>query len=454
VLGAVPSPVSSLVPTPSVAGHRGASGHRPEHTLDAFALALAMGVDDLELDLVATRDGHLVVRHDTELSRTTDVAARPELAHRRTTRVVDGALLEGWFVDSLTLAELRTVRARERLPRSRPVSAARDGRTGVATLDDVLTLVDDWCASTGQRAGLLLELKHVAHLRAAGLPVDDLVLDALRRHGLDHDRSRVQVMAFEPEPLRRLAGTARVPLLQLVHRPEQVTARALGRVAAYADGIGCAKHLLLGDRGDRVVRDAHRRWLTVHAWTLAAENRFLAPAHRIGSDPDLPGDLAAEARFLLRLGVDGLISDHPDEVVAARDRFVQVVRPTVRQGARRAARLVGPQRSSSVPCGGATQPACREPQRCRLLSVVASSPTAPATTQGIGSSHRTSWLPTRSAWTTAQTATRPRNARLITRCPTWTGCRPDGAGECSDMGSSSFTGAPRSVRRRAWRRGG
>ena len=310
------------MPTPSVAGHRGASGQRPEHTLEAFALALAMGVDDLELDLVATRDGHLVVRHDTELSRTTDVAARPDLADRRTTQVVDGALLDGWFVESLTLAELRPLRARERLPRARPVSALHDGRAGVATLDDVLTLVDEWWASTGHRAGLLLELKHVGHLRSAGLPLEELVLDALRRHGLDHDRSRVQVMAFEPEPLRRLAGTARVPLLQLVHRPEQVTPRALAQVATYADGIGCAKHLLLGDRGGRVVRDAHRRWLTVHAWTLAAENRFVAPAFRIGSDPDLPGDLAAEARCLLDLGVDGLISDHPDEVVAARDRWL------------------------------------------------------------------------------------------------------------------------------------
>jgi glycerophosphoryl diester phosphodiesterase len=315
-------PAAPLVPTPSVAGHRGASGQRPEHTLEAFALALAMGVDDLELDLVATRDGHLVVRHDTELSLTTDVAARPDLAHRRTTQVVDGAVVDGWFVDSLTLAELRTLRARERLPRSRPVSAVHDGRAGVATLDDVIRLVDDWCASTGRRAGLLLELKHVAHLRAGGLPIEELVLDALRRHGLDHDRARVQVMAFEPEPLRRLARTARVPLLQLVRAPDQVTARALGQVAAYADGIGCAKHLLLGDRGGRVVRDAHRRWLTVHAWTLAAENRFLAPAFRVGSDPDLLGDLAGEARFLLELGVDGLISDHPDEVVVARDRWL------------------------------------------------------------------------------------------------------------------------------------
>lgn len=312
----------SLSVTPAVAAHRGASGCRPEHTLEAFGLALAMGVDDLELDLVPTRDGHLVVRHDADLARTTDVADRPDLAHLRSTRELDGVLVEGWFVDDLTLAQVRTLRAHERMPRTRPGSALRDGRVGVATLDEVLGLVERWRAGTGRGAGLLLELKHVEHFRRAGRGLDDLVLDWLRRHRLDHDRSRVAVMAFEPEPLRRLAGRAGVPLLQLVHRAEQVTPEALAEVAAYADGIGAGKHLLLGGGGDRVVRDAHRRWLTVHAWTLAAENRFLAPAFRAGSDPDLSGDLAGEAGHLLGLGVDGLISDHPDEVLAARDRWV------------------------------------------------------------------------------------------------------------------------------------
>lgn len=313
---------SSLVVTPSVAGHRGASGYRPEHTLEAFRLALASGVDDLELDLVPTRDGHLVVRHDLELSLTTDVADRPDLAHLRRVREVDGARVAGWFVEDLTLAEVRTLRARERMILLRPGSAAYDGRFPVATLADVVALVSDWRAATGRDAGLLLELKHVGHLRRAGLAPEELVLDALRRHGLDHARSRVSVMALEEEPLRRLADVTRVPLVRLLDRPEQVTREALAAVADYADGIGAAKHLLLGGRGDQVVRDAHRHWLTVRAWTLAAENRFLAPAFRTPAGAHRAGDLAGEAGHLLALGVDGLITDHPDRVLAARDRWV------------------------------------------------------------------------------------------------------------------------------------
>ncbi len=311
----------SLVVTPAVAAHRGASGYRPEHTLEAFRLALASGVDDLELDLVPTRDGHLVVRHDAELSVTTDVADRPELAHLRRVQEVDGTRVAGWFVEDLTLAQVRSLRARERMILLRPGSAAYDGRFPVATLEDVLALVSDWRAATGRDSGLLLELKHVAHFRRAGLVLDELVLDALRRHGLDHGRSGVTVMAFEEAPLRWLAARVRVPLVRLVDRAEQVTREALATVAEYADGIGAGKHLLLDRGGEQVVRDAHRHWLTVRAWTLAAENRFLAPAFRTPAGVHRAGDLAGEARHLLATGVDGLITDHPDLVLAARGRW-------------------------------------------------------------------------------------------------------------------------------------
>jgi glycerophosphoryl diester phosphodiesterase len=325
---------ASLVLTPAVAGHRGASGYRPEHTLEAFRLALASGDDDLELDLVPTRDGHLVVRHDAELSVTTDVADRPELAHLRRVQEVDGARVAGWFVEDLTLAQVRSLRARERMVLLRPGSAAYDGRFPVATLEDVLALVSDWRAATGRDAGLLLELKHVAHFRRAGLALDELVLDALCRHGLDHGRARVTVMAFEEEPLRWLADRARVPLVRLVDRPEQATPAALATVAEYADGIGAGKHLLLDGSGERVVRDAHRHWLTVRAWTLAAENRFLAPAFRTPAGVHRAGDLAGEAGHLLALGVDGLITDHPDLVLAARDRWVGQASGTSTQATR------------------------------------------------------------------------------------------------------------------------
>jgi len=318
------APVSSpLVVTPAVAAHRGASGYRPEHTLEAFRLGVALGADDVELDLVATRDGVLVVRHDLELSRTTDVSTRPELASRRTTKLVDGKAVSGWFVEDLDLEELRTLTARERMPRARQNSAAHDGRHRIATFEEVVRLVRDESAACGRSVGVLAELKHAAHHQAAGLPLHDLVHDSLRRLGLDHDRSRVSVMAFEDEVLRRLAGQVKVPLVQLVERREQVTRSRVAAIARYADGVGARKELLLREGlGHRLVRRAHREWLTVHAWTLRAENRFLGQAFRSDGAGRRHGDLAAEARHLLDLGVDGLITDHPDRVAGARDAWV------------------------------------------------------------------------------------------------------------------------------------
>ena len=316
---------SSLVVTPAVAAHRGASGYRPEHTLEAFRLAIEMGVDDVELDLVATRDGVLVVRHDIELSRTTDVASRPELGSRRTTKRIGGRPIAGWFVEDLDLAELKTLTTRERMPGARPDSAAHDGRHPVATFEEVVRLVRSEADLRGRSVGVLAEIKHGAYFQAAGLPLDDLLQDAMRRLGMDHERSRVSAMAFERDVLRRLARAVRVPLIQLVNRRDQVTRGQLALTATYADGVGVRKDLLLRrGLGSRVVRGAHREWLTVHAWTLRAENRYLAKQHRVGERRRHRGDLAGEARQLLELGVDGLITDHPDEVVGARDAWTRV----------------------------------------------------------------------------------------------------------------------------------
>lgn len=324
---------SSLVATPAVVAHRGASGYRPEHTLAAYRLALELGADAIELDLVTTRDGVLVARHDVELSRTTDIAAHAELADRRTTRVVDGRRLTGWFVDDLLLEELRTLTALERYPLTRPHSARHErARHRVATFEEVLDLVAHESRRRGRAVGVLVELKHAAHFAAAGLSLEEPLLAALGRHGLDHPCSGVSVMSFETTVLRRLARSTRVPLVQLLDRGRErpadlvaagdprtyadlVTPEGLAGIERYADGVGPHKALVLG--GTTLVRDAHREWLTVHVWTLRAENRFLAPAFRSGSDPDSVGDLAGEARLLLELGVDGLITDHPDTVLAA-----------------------------------------------------------------------------------------------------------------------------------------
>lgn len=310
--------VVTLPPLP-VAAHRGASGYRPEHSLGAFALGLALGASHLEVDLVPTRDGELVVRHDAGLSRTTDVARHRGFAGRRTTRLVDGVPHDDWFVEDFTLEELRSLTVRERWPRLRPGSAQHDGLWPVATFEEVL----DLAATTGcGPVGVLAELKHVARFRGLGLPVDEMLLDVLRRRRLDHPASGVSVMAFEDAPLRSLRARTGVPLVRLVDRPEDVSADRLGALAGLVDAVGVAKPVLLGRpgrrrRGERLVREAGRRGMSVWAWTVRAENRFLEAESRTGDGRRAHGDVAGEVRRLLDLGVAGLVTDHPDLVLAA-----------------------------------------------------------------------------------------------------------------------------------------
>jgi glycerophosphoryl diester phosphodiesterase len=335
---------SSLVVTPAVVAHRGASGYRPEHTLEAYRTAIRMGADDIELDLVPTRDGVLVARHENEMSGTTDIASHPEFAARRTTKVVDGISQTGWFVEDFTLAELKTLAARERLPGMRPDSASYDGQAGVPSLNEVLAMVHAESVRRGREVGVMLELKSAAYFDSIGLPVDEPLLADLRRHEVDHPRSRVTVMSFEPTVLRRLAGRLRVSVVQLLEsakkRPadlvaagdprtyaDLITPDGLAWIDEYADGVGAFKGLVLPRDADgmigrpsQLVRDAHRRWLTVYVWTLRAENHFLPVNHRHGDLPDEHGLLAAEAQAFLDAGVDGLITDHPDVVLAVRDQ--------------------------------------------------------------------------------------------------------------------------------------
>ena len=314
----------SLVLTPAVVAHRGASGHRPEHTLDAYRTAIRMGVDDIELDLVSTRDGVLVARHDLELSTTTDVARRAEFAHLRRTLTVDGAEQRGWFVQDFTLPELKTLATRERMPGTRPGNTAYDGAEGVPTLTEVLAMVGAESARRGRPVGVLLELKHATHHDATGLPLDVPLMRELARQGLDHPWARVGLMSFETPILRRLAGRTRLPLIQLVDAGEVLTPEVLDGIDEYADGIGPHTSLVLPrDRTGAIgapstlVRDAHRRGLTVHVWTVRGENRFLPSNLRHGEAPDALGDMVAEVRALLAAGVDGVITDHPEMALAA-----------------------------------------------------------------------------------------------------------------------------------------
>ena len=314
----------SLVLSPAVVAHRGASGHRPEHTLDAYRTAIRMGVDDIELDLVATRDGVLVARHDLELSTTTDVARRAEFAHLRRTLTVDGVAQQGWFVQDFLLRDLKTLATRERMPGTRPANTSYDGAEGVPTLTEVLAMVGAESMRRGRPVGLLLELKHATHHDAIGLPLDVPLLRELSRHGLDHAWARVGLLSFEAAILRRLAGRTRLPIIQLIEVGDELTPEALDRIDEYADGIGPhTSHVLPRDRTGRIgarstlVRDAHRRGLTVHVWTVRAENRFLPSNLRHGDAPDARGDMAGMVRALLDAGVDGIITDHPEAAVAA-----------------------------------------------------------------------------------------------------------------------------------------
>ena len=305
---------------PLVIGHRGASGHRPEHTAAAYRLAWRSGADSVEPDVVATRDGVLVCRHDLELSRTTDVADHPELAHLRRRHVVDGQVEEGWFVHDLDLAQLRTLRARERWPRRRRRSAAFDDRLPVLTLAELFVLRAQESARAGRALGLHVEVKHVAHHDRLGIPVLEPLVDLLRAHRLTTPLAPVTVMAFEGHALRRLRREVDVDLVQLVDKDDarSLRPRRLHRAGEYATGVGLHKELALPlDAEGRTtgpgtaVGQVQARGLDVLVWTLRDENHSLPLDLRVPGPGRRHGRAAEEVEALLALGVDGLLCDHP-----------------------------------------------------------------------------------------------------------------------------------------------
>ena len=316
---------------PIVIAHRGASGLRPEHTLAAYELAIDQGADVIEPDLVPTRDGVLVARHENEIGGTTDVARHPAFAARRTTRTIDGQQVTGWFTEDFTLTELKTLRARERLPGVRPGNAAYDGRFDIPTLAEIIALARR--RSTAARTiGIYPETKHPTYFAGIGLSTDAPLVEALHRAGWSTPDAPVFIQSFEVANLQRLAGMTRLRLIQLIAgeggpadgaRPSYVamtSAEGLREIAGYAWGIGPDKaQLWRGGAPTMLVRDAHAAGLRVHPWTYRAENRFLPPRYRRGDDPDAPGDLAGEIEAGLRLGIDGFFTDYPGIGVAVRD---------------------------------------------------------------------------------------------------------------------------------------
>ena len=296
---------------PLIIAHRGASGYRPEHTLEAYRLAVEMGADFIEPDLVSTKDGVLVARHENEIGRTTDVAARfPE---RKRMALVDGRWLTGWFTEDFTLAELKTLRARERLP-SR--SHEYDGQFDVPTFDEIIALAQELGRQRGRDVGIYPETKHPAYFRRIGRPLEEPLLASLAKAGWDRADAPVFIQSFDRDSLRLLASKTKVRLMQLVNRTSQVTDASLRKIAGYAAVVGAEKNLVqpirahgvLGAPTDLVAR-AHAAGLLVHVWTLRADREFLPAGY--GGDP------MAECLRFRTLGVDGFFIDQPDVAVRA-----------------------------------------------------------------------------------------------------------------------------------------
>ncbi|WGY00751.1 glycerophosphodiester phosphodiesterase [Nocardioides sp. QY071] len=330
---------------PIVIAHRGASGYRPEHTLAAYRLAIEMGADYVEPDLVSTKDGVLVARHENEISGTTDVATHPEFAGRRTTRTIDGVSVTGWFTEDFTLAELKTLRAKERLPQVRPDNTRYDGRFEIPTLEEVIRLVKRESGRTGRTIGIAPETKHPSYFDSIGLSLEEPLVRTLRRNGLDRPNAKVVIQSFETANLRQLDTMTRVPLAQLVDGSgapydlkaagstttyaDLVRPAGLADIATYADWVAPTKSLVIprdasGAIGapSSLVADAHAVGLRVVTWTMRVENQFLPTDHRIGTDPNAKGDLAGEVDAFLDAGVDALFSDNPDIAVATRDGWL------------------------------------------------------------------------------------------------------------------------------------
>ncbi|KGJ72681.1 glycerophosphodiester phosphodiesterase [Cryobacterium roopkundense] len=327
----------------SVIGHRGASGYRPEHTRSAFNLAFALGADAVEPDVVATRDGVLVVRHENEISGTTDVASRPEFAGLRARKLIDGTVLTGWFTEDFTWDELATLRAKERMPKTRQSNASFDGEHPILRLRDLLDLVDRSADLNQRDLGLVAEIKHATYFASIGLPLDELFAAEVAAAGWNTDRLTVE--SFELGVLSQLRERGirgkRIFLLEDAGQPhdeiarhgdaarrysEYLTEAGLADLASRVDGVSVHKSRILktmpagGVTGaSALVEEAHAVGLLVYCWTLRPENRFLAASFQRGSRKSDWGHWQREFGTIMASGIDGVFADHPDLAVHVRD---------------------------------------------------------------------------------------------------------------------------------------
>ncbi|WP_055534152.1 glycerophosphodiester phosphodiesterase [Streptomyces graminilatus] len=335
------------LPVPTIIGHRGASGYRPEHTFGSYQLALDLGADIVEAgDLVPTKDGHLVCRHEPEIGGTTNVADHPEFASRRTTKVLDGVSVTGWFTEDFTLAELKTLRAIERIPANRPHNTLYDGRWEIPTFEEVLRWQDEQTRKRGKQVWIYPETKHPTYFRALGLDLEELVAKALRKHRKDRKNSPVILQSFEPTSIQRLNRLVDNPLVVLLSgastRPfdfvtngdprtvaDLITPAGLKEIASYAQGIGPTLDLVIPKDAagaltspTTLVADAHRAGLILHPYTMRNENPFLPANFRKGTGVDAYGDVFGAYRTYFATGIDGVFTDNADTGVLARADFL------------------------------------------------------------------------------------------------------------------------------------
>ncbi|MEH2259040.1 glycerophosphodiester phosphodiesterase [Nostoc sp.] len=313
--------------SPIIIAHRGASGYRPEHTLAAYELAIALGADYIEPDLVSTKDGILIARHENEISETTNVASHPEFAHLQTTKIIDGESKTGWFTEDFTLTELKTLRAKERIPQLRSQNTAYDGLLEIPTLQEIIDLVKVKSGEINRTIGIYPETKHPTYFQSIGLALEAPLLTTLTANGYQGANAPVFIQSFEVGNLQDLSTKTDLPLVQLLNdsgKPDDfvvsgcertytdlVTASGLAEIAKYAQAVGIHKNLLVPRDNNGKLRsptslviDAHAAGLLVHVWTFRNEDCFLPL--------DFQGNPQGEYELFFNLGVDGVFSDYPD----------------------------------------------------------------------------------------------------------------------------------------------